>query len=530
MDSEVTPTATSIAAGPESWAATPDVVETHISIIVFIGDRAYKFHKPVKTAFLDHSSRPQRERACHEEVAVNRRFSPDVYLGVANITSSEGRLLDHAIVMKRMPADRQLSALLDDPVAAPTLDAVAQILSSAHRETPAVRREGAGDASQMRRLWDEGLEQLRPFVPDILPAETVTRVDRESHRYLIGRQSLFDLRVAEGHVRDGHGDLLADDIYCLPDGPRILDALAFDPQLRIGDTLSDAAFLAMDLESRGHPALGARFLAAHTAALNDRFPPSLVYHYLAYRAFVRAKIACLAAAQGRADKAARARELLALSDDYLCRGSTRLILIGGPPGTGKSTVAAGLAEACGFRLVSSDATRRQQHQLGDAPAPGSFRRGLYAPERTEAIYGTMLEQARAHLRLGYSVVLDASWSRRDHRADARRVAESCTADLHEMRCHIDPELADQRIIARRRIGDDPSDATVAIARRMRAEFHTWPDAKTLVTADAPEVAVRAAARMLGLELPQPPWVQPLAPATSAEREGASPMSQASLPG
>lgn len=513
-------------AGSSRWLALPEAIETHISVLVFIGDRAYKFLKPVRTDFLDHSTRLKRRWACHEEVRVNSRFAPDVYLGVADITSEDGRILDHLIVMRRMPGDRQLSQLLDDPGTPEVLESVAEALASAHRQVPAIRREGAGDWMQTRALWQAGLDQMARFTTDLIRADALAAVDHEAHRYLLERRPLFDLRVADGHVRDGHGDLLADDIYCLPDGPRILDGLAFDEDLRISDTLADAAFLAMDLASRGHEKLGDEFLLAHARAVDDHFPPSLAYHYLAYRAFVRAKIACLAAEQGRAGKASQARDLLALTERYLRRGRVRLILVGGAPGTGKSTLARGLASACGFRLVSSDVIRKGP---GGGPATRSddaFRRGLYAPENTEAVYGSMLEQARNHLRCGYSVVLDASWSRREHRIDARRVADDCAAELVQLRCHVPPEVADQRIVERREAGQDPSDATVAIARRMRAEFDPWPEARTLVTDCPPEESVRASARIMGLEAPQPEWARALhdptpGPARAREAGGAA---------
>ena len=497
--------------GAPLWDAFPDVVETHISVIVFIADRAYKFLKPVRTAFLDHSTRAKRRWACHEEVSVNRRFAPDVYLGVADITAEDGRLLDHVIVMRRMPADRRLSRLLDDPETPAVLGSIAERLAEAHRQAPPVRRSGAGDRPQLRALWDAGLEQTARFAGEILDPEALALVDREAHRYLTGRGPLFDLRVAEGHVRDGHGDLLADDIFCLPDGPRILDGLAFDAELRVSDTLADAAFLAMDLASLSHAELGDEFLERHARALDDHFPPSLGYHYLGYRAFVRAKIACLAAEQGRSEKVPRAQELLALTESYLRRGRMRVILVGGAPGTGKSTLATALARECGFRLISSDVTRRGPRRSRSGGPGSAYRTGLYAPENTEAVYGAMLEQARASLGLGYSVVIDASWSRGEHRADAQRLADACAADLVPLRCDVDPDIAEARIVSRLQRGDDPSEATVAVARRMRADFAPWPEARTLTTSGAAEHAVREAAGVLGLDLPQPAWVTREAP-------------------
>lgn len=497
-----------IALMPTDWAASPGIVETHISTLIFLGDRAYKLHKPLKTAFLDHSTRSKRRRACHEEVALNRRFAPDVYLGVVDVAADDGTPKEHVIAMKRMPADRQLSRLLGLPGTEEHLGQIAEILSNAHAATPPVRRRGMGDWRQVRQLWHEGMAQMSRFAGAIVSADQLADVGRRARRYLSGRRPLFDLRVSQGRVRDGHGDLLADDIYCLPDGPRILDCLAFDRALRVGDTLSDAAFLSMDIESRGHRALAERFLETYAEKSDDWFPPSLAYHYLAYRAFVRSKIACLASEQGRTGKAERAAELLELTESYLRRGRVRLILVGGTPGTGKSTLASGLADVCGFPLVRSDSTRKLA--LGIAPstsAAAEFGAGIYTPETTRRVYSAMLDSAARFLEHGYSVVLDASWSNARDRLAARRVAADRHADLHEFRCEVDASEADRRIAARGRAGADPSDATAAIAEQMRAAYDAWPEAIVVNTLRPPKSCVESVAADLGLELPQPGWVR-----------------------
>jgi hypothetical protein len=331
-------------------------------------------------------------------------------------------------------------------------------------------------------------------------------VARLARRYLGGRRPLFRARVDDGWIRDGHGDLLADDIYCLPDGPRILDCLAFDRALRVSDTLSDAAFLAMDIESRGHPELADGFLEAYAQESGDRFPASLGHHYLGYRAFVRAKIACLAAEQGRAAKAARARQLLALTQDHLERAQAQMILVGGPPGAGKSTLSERLAEVGGLELIRSDVTRKILSGVEPTDsAAADYQAGVYAPAVTDLVYSAMLSRARQLLSLGHSVVLDASWSAAEQRAEARRVAAAAAANLREVRCEAPAELARQRILDRALAGTDPSDATVAIAGRMRASFDDWPEATPLSTVGTREDSLSAAASALGISGPSPSW-------------------------
>ena len=492
---------------PTDWTLAPDTAETHISVLIFVGDRAYKLHKPLRNAFLDHSTRGLRERACREEVELNRRFSPDVYLGVVDLMSEDGIPKDHLVAMQRLPAERQLTRLLDDRVASDQLAQVARTIADAHRAHPAVREHGLGDWTQLRQLWHAGATQLSRFADQIFPASLLVESTRLARRYLGSRRTLFDLRVEDGRVRDGHGDLLADDIYCMPDGPRILDCLAFDRALRVSDVLSDAAFLAMDVSSHGHTELADGFLSEFAAQSDDRFPPSLAYHYLAYRAFVRAKIACLAAEQCRPGKAERAVRLLHLALSYLQSGRVRMVMVGGPPGSGKSTLAAKLGERCGFAVVRSDVTRKERvgQARGGAPASG-FREGLYTPDITRRVHDAMLERAKELLQRGQSVILDASWSDGRQRMLARRVAAAARADLTEVRCAVDDAEADRRIRVRLASGGDASDATPEIAARMRESFAPWPSAITIDTTDPPERCASTIASELGLELPQPLWI------------------------
>ncbi|TYB41045.1 gluconate kinase, partial [Actinomadura chibensis] len=237
------------------------VTETHIGVVVFVGDRAYKLKKPVNLGFLDFSTRELRERACHREVELNRRFAPDVYLGVADVHAPDGQVCDHLVVMRRMPADRRLATLVRN--GAPVTNALrdtARTLASWHARaprTPTINAQGTRDALQAR--WNDNIHQTRPFHGDTITPQTATEIEQLATEFLAGRQPLFDARITDGRVIDGHGDLLATDIFCLDDGPRILDCLEFDDHLRSLDGLDDACFLAMDLERLNAPDLAEHF-------------------------------------------------------------------------------------------------------------------------------------------------------------------------------------------------------------------------------------------------------------------------------
>jgi len=455
------------------------IAETHVSVLISIGDRVYKLKKPVSLGFVDFSDRGLRERACHREVELNRRLAPDVYLGVADVVGEDGAPCDHLVVMRRMPAERRLAQLVRD--GAPLdglLNDVARRIAVFHAEAPTSEEiAAAGRRDAVAAVWEASFEALAPFTGTVLDPATCRRTEDLVRRYLAGRAPLFDHRVALGAVRDGHGDLQAEDIFCLDDGPRILDCIEFDDGLRHGDVLADVAFLAMDLERLGAAGAADAFLARYRAFTGETYPASLAHHYVASRAHVRCKVACLRQGQGDEAAGGAARSLLDLAVRHLEAARVRLVLVGGLPGTGKSTLAAALADARGWSLLRSDEVRKDIAGLGHTTAaPAAPGEGLYAPHMTDAAYGALLDRARTALTLGESVVLDASWSSARHRHAAAEVAAATSADLVGLLCVAPSDVATRRIGARLARGGDASDATPAVAAAMAERFEGWPAA------------------------------------------------------
>ena len=196
-------------------------------------------------------------------------------------------------------------------------------------------------------------DQVRALGEAVIAPRTLEKIQRRTIEFLHGRGALFAARVAQDRVIDGHGDLLTDDILCLDDEPRVLDCLEFDDRLRFLDGLDDIAFLAMDVEHLGAPELAARLLDWYAEFADDPAPPSLRHHYLAYRAFVRAKVAGIRHAQGDEAMGTKAVSLADLALRHLRSGAVRLVLVGGLPGTGKSTLGGLLADRLGMVLLSS---------------------------------------------------------------------------------------------------------------------------------------------------------------------------------
>jgi aminoglycoside phosphotransferase family enzyme/predicted kinase len=482
--------------------AAPQLAETHISLLFFVGDRVYKLKKPVKYSFIDQSTRELRERACHREVDLNRRLAPDVYLGVLDVFDAAGAPVEHLVEMRRLPADRRLSTMVTlGRDVRPCLRQLARDIAAFH---------AAGDSSPeiiacasldtVRQRWHNNLTELERFAGDVLDVETLQEIRRVAGRYLDGRGTLFASRVTSRHARDGHGDLLADDIFCLDDGPRALDCIEFDDQLRWADVIADVAFLAMDLERIGARDLADRFLEWYREFSGESYPQSLADFYIAYRAAIRSKVACLKHAQGDGASRDRARALLDLSRRRLEHGRVRLVLVGGLPGTGKSTLAGSLSARTGWALLRSDEVRKDvtatphiahhAHRMGE---------GIYSEEATRRTYSELLDRAATLLGYGESVILDASWVRAADRGLAASVAAGAFADLVALRCELDASIAAERMRRRETEGTDPSDADAAVAKAMAATADPWPEAVAVSTVAPPDDVTRGVCRDLGIE-------------------------------
>jgi aminoglycoside phosphotransferase family enzyme/predicted kinase len=466
------------------------VTETHVSWVTLVGDRAYKRKKPVRTGFLDFSTVEARRRACEEEVRVNRRLAPDVYLGVDPVLGCNGDVCDYVVVMRRMPAELRLSTLVAAGVDVDDgLRRIARRVAALHLNGErSAAADAAASAEAVLARWEANDAELAPMSHLLADPALAGHAVGLARRYVAGRRDLFADRVRAGRAVDGHGDLLADDIFALPDGPRILDAIEFDARLRLGDGLADIAFLAMDLERLGAPELARRLLGWYAEFAGDRWPASLAHFYIAYRAQVRAKVACLRAAQESRTAAPEADALLSLAVSHLEAGRCALILVGGPPATGKTTIAAELGARRDWVVLRSDHVRKELAGLtATTPAAAPLGAGVYSPTMTALAYGELLHRAGDLLAAGESVVLDATWGDPVWRAEARRVAERVSAELVELRCSLPVAEASERA-RRRRGGEDASDAGPEIAAALAERFAPWPQAAVIDTAGPPDQA------------------------------------------
>lgn len=472
------------------------LAETHSAVVLLMGDHAYKWKKPVAFPFLDFRTYEQRSAACRRELELNRRLAPDVYLDVATLSGSDGSPVEDVLVMRRLPDERRLAALVEAGADVEgCLSRVADTMADLHRRTITPHAVEPASVSSVRRNWEDNLATLRDDAGQILSRAEVEQAGELALAYLDGRGPLFEARA--DRACDGHGDLLADDIFCLDDGPRIIDCLDFADAYRLGDPMLDVAFLAMDLERLGRRDLADRFLHGYRERSADTAPASLVHHFVAYRAHVRAKVACLRSGQGDEHAPEEARRLHRLCLDHLADGQVVLALVGGLPGTGKSTVARGLAEARGWALLSSDEVRKEL--LGLDPGERAPE-DAYTHDARTRVYTELLARARGFLEQGEPVVLDASWTDPAWRDAAGQTARDTSAVAVAFRCETPLAVAHDRVSRRAEQAGQPSDATPEVLDRLAETAAPWPEAIRIDTTGEPDAVVSRAAEQLRARL------------------------------
>lgn len=471
--------------------ASVEFKQTHISYLFLAGEYVYKVKKPVRFPFLDYSTLEKRLHFCREEVRLNRRLAPDVYLGVARISRApDGYRLDdadaktdmppveYAVRMVRLPEERLLDRLAASGRVTPEeIRAIARKLVSFHRSAASDRAALYGAPEAIRRQVEENFRETEAFVGRTVSERMLGRARDYSLDFLAAHRALFEARVKEGKVREGHGDLRSEHI-CLVPGLPIFDCVEFSEPFRYGDAASEIAFLAMDLDFLDASDLAEKLAAACAEIGKDNALRQLLPFYRCYRAYVRGKVESLKAGEPEVPETEqenarlRAERYFFLADRYV-RGPARpaLAIVFGLVASGKSTVARRLADATGFRVFNSDVVRKRLAQVRPTErASADYRAGIYSDAFTRRTYQTLLDEAERNLRAGRGVIVDATF--RDP-AQRRLFLERATAagwPLLFIECRAGEKEILRRLEERERTGDRVSDAGREVFLRMREEF------------------------------------------------------------
>lgn len=485
---------------PESYAHRPprvEMVQTHISVVFLAGNLVYKLKKPVRFSFLDYSTLPLRRHYCQEEVRLNRRLAPTVYLGVVPVVplahhykvqeeqgAEDANAVEFMVKMRRLPTEQRLDTLLSEGrVAKEGIHALARRLVRFHATVPADRKGTYGAPELIWQAHMDNFQETAAFVGQTLSESQYTSIRDFSRNFFTEHYELFRQRVRAGRIREGHGDLRCDHVYFLAEGITIIDCIEFSPRLRTCDVASELAFLAMDLELHSAPALAAELVHTYAVQANDEDLLQLLPFYQCYRAYVRGKVESLKSSeaevspQEREQARTQARRAFRLAYRY-ARGKLRpaLLVVCGRVGTGKSTLARLLSEWTGFSVLSSDVVRKRlAGLLPTARATSAYGAGLYSESATERTYATLRSQAEEELASGRGVIVDATCRRREARRSLCELGARLGIPVLFLECRASAPEVERRLQERERKGDTVSDATWTIALQEQGDFPAFDD-------------------------------------------------------
>lgn len=481
---------------PELYPGRPEsveVVESHISWVFLAGDRAYKLRKPVVFPFLDYGTAERRRELCEEEVRLGRRLAPDLYLGVRPLVRSDGRWLlgepgergdEHVVEMRRFDERSTLGARIARGDAdAALVRAVARRIAEFHSAAEPAPA-GSFDAGTVAATVSENFGTLLPYA-EAVGARELAAAHRFAVAFLHAHHDQLEDRGTRGFVRDCHGDLRAEHVIVADGAVEVFDPLEFDQELRRIDVSADLAFLVMDLVVAGADELAAELIAEYESAGGNHGGRQLLFFYAAYRAWVRAKVACLRAGElppgERAGALAEARRFAEIGRRLAWRVRQPVVLVVcGAAATGKTYLAQELASLSGLTRLSSDLVRKELAGLGPTErAP----QAVYSGDASLRTYRELGARAAA---AADGAIVDATFRRRTDRQEffnafgGRGLFVECTAPA---------DVVAERATRREHDPARVSDATPAIAARQRREFEPLdevaPEAHLTLRTDRP---------------------------------------------
>ncbi|QIZ72955.1 bifunctional aminoglycoside phosphotransferase/ATP-binding protein [Oxynema aestuarii] len=468
------------------------LIQTHASFVLLTGDYVYKIKKSVNFGFLDYSTLEKRRHFCQEEVRMNRRSAPEIYLGVVALTQTAdtpvetlrdrlefdgtGDPVEYAVKMRQFPQECLFSSLFQaGKLSEDRMRELGRVVAEFHGKTETDDRIlQFGEIAQIRQAIDENYRQTEKYIGGPQTRQQFEETKAYSDRFFVERKDLFKTRIAREKIRECHGDLHLRNIALYDDRIILFDCIEFNESFRFVDVMYDIAFAVMDLESRGSHVLATVFLNEYLERTGDWEGVQVLPLYLSRQAYVRGKVTSFLLDDPTVDETEkdRARDTAAhyyeLAWQYTRRDRGRLILMSGLSGSGKSTVARQLAKPTGAIHIRSDAVRK--HLAGIA----LHDRGtdaIYTPEMSRKTYGRLLELGELLASQGFTVILDAKYDTRNHREAAIAVAEKREIPLTIAHCTAPMEVLRDRLHQRR---GDIADATADLlaSQQQAAESFT----------------------------------------------------------
>ncbi len=453
------------------------LLETHISWVLLCGEYAYKIKKPLDLGFLDFSTLEKRRFFCREELRLNARLAPEIYLDVVAITGSvqnpaidgSGPVLDYAVKMRRFAQHNLFINLLQaGTLTTGLLDQLAILIARFHEQAPRATLETPfGTPETILTPVMENFQQLQDAV-DSQSMPQLQQLQSWSTTQYRKLSPVFQQRRTAGFIRECHGDLHLGNIVSYQGRAMPFDGIEFNARLRWIDVISDIAFLIMDLVDHRRSDLAFRFLNAYLMLGGDYAGLTVLRFYLVYRALVRAKVACIRVQQdpGQVQHRQELHDYLSLANTCSRPPRPRLILCHGLSGSGKTTLSQRLLETLPAIRIRSDVERKRLHRLPPEQRSGSGLGGhLYTEQATAETYRRLLQLTGIAIDAGYTVIVDATFLRRKQRRPFRELAGEKRIPLLIVHCQANSDTLRQRIVQREKAGRDASEASLAVLQQ-----------------------------------------------------------------
>ena len=458
-------------------ALSVQLIETHISWVLIAGDYAYKIKKALNLEFLDFTELENRQFYCNEEIRLNSRLAPEIYLDVIPIGGSPASpefnarpAIEYAVRMRRFPQENILAHLLEqDAVSASLIDNLAASLADFHNSLPpSMDAPVFGSPELVYSSITQNLEQLSASLLDPVDCKLATNLSDTTQLEFNRCKENLQVRRDLGCTRECHADLHLGNIVLIENHLVPFDGIEFKPALRWIDVMDEVAFLHMDLLHAQRPDLAFRFLNVYLAATGDYAGISVLRLYIAYRAEVRAKIYALRAMQldNGADQNhsfATCHGYLALAEKCLIRHCPALIITHGLPGSGKTTYSQTALQCFQAIRIRSDVERKRLFGLNPLDNSAAiYAKEIYTADTSTRTYQHLLELAREILTAGYSVIVDAAFLKYDHRNQFKQLAQNMSAPFAIMSIKAATSKLKARIQLRKNKANDASDADIGV--------------------------------------------------------------------